>query len=87
MARTFTFWLTLGAILLSLLNLLDFDSGNAMLYSWSIPVWIIEATTDNIHQVSKAVLYILTILQFFLIGYAMDYTRKQIRKKYGRTSR
>ncbi len=86
MSRVFTFWLTFIGIALCALNLMDFDSGNAMLYAWSIPVWIIEAATDNIHQFSKLILYLLTILQFFFIGYAIDYARHKAREKYGKSS-
>jgi hypothetical protein len=78
--RKYTFWLTLIAVLICLLNLFGFDSGNSVLYMFSIPVWIIESIWD-IHVVNRAFIYILTIAQFALIGWYIDYLRARRKAK------
>lgn len=67
----FSFWLTLFATLISLYNLMGFDRDNLVFFTTSIPAWLIEIFMDA-HSIRPAILYVLTIGSWFLLGWGAD---------------
>jgi hypothetical protein len=69
--KRFAFWLTLFGIAISLFNMTGLDRDNLMLFTFSAPVWFIELFRD-VHTVNAAVIYLLTIGSWFVLGLIVD---------------
>ncbi|MBB6673857.1 hypothetical protein [Cohnella nanjingensis] len=73
MRYTFTWVLALIGLALCLFNATGYDPHNLFLFMFSVPIWFVELFGD-IHQVSVAWMYVLTVASWALIGYLADRT-------------
>ena len=80
--KSFTFWLTLLSILLCVYNYVGTDPDGIALLLFSPATWVIPLFTD-INDVSVFLLYALTILVWFYIGFWVD---RMIEKSRTRTA-
>ncbi|MFD2117322.1 hypothetical protein ACFSTH_10310 [Paenibacillus yanchengensis] len=71
---------TLFAILLCAFNYTGYDPHNLFFFMFSIPVWLVNLFAD-IHQVSVLLMYILTIITWALLGFAIDFLVAKQRKQ------
>ncbi|MEB3102991.1 hypothetical protein [Ferviditalea candida] len=67
----FTFWLTLFAIAVTVVNYFGYDPDHMLLYMVSIPVWFLELFWD-IHSMGMIYTYVLTILFYAAAGLFID---------------
>ncbi|MCC3373914.1 hypothetical protein [Cohnella sp. REN36] len=71
MRYTYTWALALIGLALVLFNATGYDPHNLFLFMFSVPIWFVELFGD-IHQVSVAWMYVLTVASWALIGYIID---------------
>lgn len=75
--KRLSFWLTMIATGVCLFNLFGYDDKSILLFLTSPPFWIIETNwfVENIvhpSKVSRGVIYIMTVVCWFFIGYMLD---------------
>jgi hypothetical protein len=69
--RKFTLLFTLIGIAICLFHFIDLDTKNYVIFSLSIPLWVIPFFAD-VRDVNVFLIYILTIASWFLLGYILD---------------
>jgi hypothetical protein len=75
--KRFSFWFTVGAVIISVLHLLGIDKYDLLLLNTSLPAWVIMFFVD-IHSVNSYFVYAVTILFWFAFGFLIDWS---IRRK------
>ncbi len=76
----FSMMFTLFAVVLCAINYAGYDPYSLYLYFFSIPVWIIDAFSD-IHIVHPFLVYLLTIVSWFLLGLFADWFAFKIKAR------
>ncbi|WP_025025524.1 hypothetical protein [Caldalkalibacillus mannanilyticus] len=71
MFKRFTFWLTLLAVVSSVVHFLGFDRDHVLFLTVSVPAWFIGLFAD-LRALNVGFLYVITILFWFVFGYLCD---------------
>jgi hypothetical protein len=78
MLKTFRFWITFFSLLVVLYNIMGKDDKNLLMFFTSPPFWMTEYFRI---EISMSALYFLTVVFWFLFGWAIDYGVSKLKRR------